>query len=174
MLVLQTYRFVSGAVYYGEYLHWTGEQSARLLIVTMAISALRRWFPTATWSLWLRRHRRDLGVATFAYAGLHLAAYANKLRAFRAIFEEATSLELATGWVAFIILAMLAVTSNDSALKALGANWKLLHRAVYLAAVMTFAHWVLTAFDPTAGYLHAAVLAIVLVARSLAKRRGVA
>jgi sulfoxide reductase heme-binding subunit YedZ len=37
-------------------------------------------------------------------------------------------------------------------------NWKRLHRLVYLGAALALAHWMLTAFDPLAAYIHAGVL----------------
>ena len=52
----------------------------------------------------------------------------------------------------------LAVTSNDASARLLRRRWKLLHRGVYAAAVLTFAHWILSAFDPIPGAIHLAVL----------------
>jgi sulfoxide reductase heme-binding subunit YedZ len=40
----------------------------------------------------------------------------------------------------------------------LGRAWKRLHRLVYLAAALTFAHWLLVAFDIVPGLVHLAVL----------------
>ncbi|MEX2458656.1 MAG: hypothetical protein WD770_06685, partial [Actinomycetota bacterium] len=58
-----------------------------------------------------------------------------------------------------LIMLALALTSNDASLRRLGHGWKILHRAVYVAALLSFAHWVLSAFNPTPGYIHLGVLA---------------
>ena len=70
-----------------------------------------------------------------------------------------------TGWLAFAIFLPLALTSNDASVRMLGRSWKRLHRAVYAAAVLSFAHWILEAFDPAVAYAHLAVLAAIQSAR---------
>ena len=45
------------------------------------------------------------------------------------------------------------------------AAWRRLHRLVYPAAVLTFLHWVLAAFDPMTAYIHIAVLAVIELVR---------
>jgi len=57
----QTWRYLTEEIYYGEYLHWTGEQAARFLIVTLAVTPLRLAFPRARVVGWLMAHRRDFG-----------------------------------------------------------------------------------------------------------------
>ena len=153
-----TYRYVQGTTFYGEYLHATGELGARLLIVTMAVTPLRLVFSGAAWTRWLVRRRRNLGVAAFGYALLHATAYLQR-QSLTVITKEAAELALATGWVALLVMLLLAATSNDAAVRLLGRRWKWLHRAVYAAAVLTFAHWILTAFDPLPGAAHLGVLA---------------
>jgi len=153
-----TYRYVQGTTFYGEYLHGTGELGARLLIVTMAVTPLRMMFGNAAWTRWLLARRRYLGVAAFGYALLHATAYLQR-QSLTVITKEAAELAVATGWVALLVMLLLAATSNDAAVRLLGRRWKWLHRAVYAAAVLTFAHWILTAFDPLPGAAHLGVLA---------------
>jgi methionine sulfoxide reductase heme-binding subunit len=153
-----TYRYVQGTTFYGEYLHATGELGARLLIVTMAVTPLRMMFANAAWTRWLVRRRRYLGVAAFGYALLHATAYLQR-QSLAVITKEAAELALTTGWVALLVMLLLAATSSDAAVRLLGRRWKWLHRAVYAAAVLTFAHWILTAFDPLPGAAHLGVLA---------------
>ena len=169
-LAVQTWRFASGAIYYGEYLHWSGQWAARLLIATLAVSALHRLRPQAAASRWLLRRRRDLGLVTFSYTLAHIVAYLIYKADIALIVREASGAGLATGWIAAAIFLALAMTSNDASVRRLGPRWRRLHRAVYPAAILTFAHWVLTAFDPAAGWLHAAVLAIVLLPRLWRRR----
>ena len=170
-LALETYRFLVGTSFYGEYLHFTGDQSARLLIGTLAITPLNLAFPKAGWLRWLLLQRRDIGLVTFLYAFAHVIVYLVNENDFATIVEEAMSPGLWTGWIAFLIFIPLAVTSNNASVRALGQRWKRLHQAVYLAAVLTFVHWILTAFDPTAGIVHFAVLIAILLARLWLVRR---
>jgi len=153
-----SWRYVSGALFYGEFIHLTGELSARLLIITLAATPLRNLFPRQRWTAWLLRQQRYLGLAAFAYAVPHAIAYLVKLSDFARILSESIEPGMFTGWLAMLIFVALAVTSNHASIRALGKRWKLLHRFVYAAAILTFLHWVLTAFDPFEGYVHAAVL----------------
>ena len=158
-LALTTSRYVGGDLYYGEYLHFTGEFSARLLIVAMAITPLSLAWPKTRWTQWLRLRRRYFGVAAFAYAVPHLGAYLIKLAQFAAIIEDGLEPEIWTGWVALLLFLPLAFTSNNSAVRRLGPRWKTLHKLVYIAALFTFAHWILIAFNPGPGWAHLGVLA---------------
>ena len=167
-----TYRYARGATFYGEYLHSTGELGVRLLILTMAVTPLKVMFPSAGWVRWLARRRRYVGVAAFGYALLHAVAYLVR-QPFSTIARDAAELALATGWVALLVMLALAATSNDAAVRRMRASWKWLHRAVYLAAALTFGHWILTAFDPTAAYVHLGILAALEATRLVLNRRRV-
>ena len=63
-----TVRYMTGGLYYGEFIHATGDFSARLLIITLAVTPLRLMFPKSRWTTWLLQSRRYFGVAAFAYA----------------------------------------------------------------------------------------------------------
>lgn len=158
-------RYASGATFYGEVVLATGEFSARLLIATLAVTPLRLMFPGRGWVRWLMQRRRYLGVAAFGYAALHTAVYLLQTRVVGDILADGAEPELLTGWLALAIFIVLAVTSNDWAVRRLRRAWKRLHRWVYAAAVLTFAHWVLTAFDPVPGIVHLLVLTALEVYR---------
>lgn len=161
-----TYRYATGASFYGEYVHQTGDLAARLLIVALAVTPLRLAFPNAGFTAWLMRRRRQIGVAVFGYAALHAAAYLLRQPA-ATIATDAAEAPMAAGWVALAGLLALALTSNDTSVRWLRRGWKRLHRAVYLVAVLTFAHWIMTAFDPLAGAVHLGVLAALEIVRVL-------
>lgn len=166
-----TYRYVQGATFYGEYLHATGELAARLLIVAMAITPLRLLFPNATWVRWLARRRRWIGVAAFGYSLLHAVAYLVRQAELARIAEDAAEAAMWTGWLALLVMLALAATSNDLSVRRLGRRWKWLHRTVYVAAVLTFAHWILAAFDPLAGAVHLGALAALEAIRLIQLQR---
>jgi len=149
---------MTGSLYYGEFIHVSGDFSARLLIVTLAVTPLRLMFPKSRWTKWLLQNRRYFGVATFAYAVPHLLAYLWKLASLAKVLEQGAEPGMWTGWVALLIFLGLAITSNNYSVRKLGRRWKTLHRLVYLAAILTFLHWVLLAFDPMSGLVHAGIL----------------
>ena len=158
--VIMSVRYLNGNIYYGEFIHETGEYSARLLIVTLALTPLRLAFPSSRLISWLMQRRRHFGVAAFAYAVPHLVAYLVKLGTLDKILEDGLQAGIWTGWIAMLIFLVLAWTSNDTSVRALGRRWKSLHRFVYIAAVFTFLHWLLVAFDPVPAAIHAGVLVL--------------
>lgn len=145
-------------LFYGEMLHLSGELSARLLMLTMAITPFRLMFPEAPWPLWLHSHRRYFGVATFAYSALHAFVYIDKKENLELILREGASFSMWTGWAALAIFIALAATSNDQSVRWLKRGWKKLHRWVYVAALLTFAHWIFAAFDFVPGLVHFLVI----------------
>lgn len=165
------YAYWRGATFYGEVVHSSGVLAARLLIVTMAITPLCLAFPRAGWTRWLKARRRYFGVAAFGYSALHAAVYVARQADLAAIVDDALEAAMWTGWLAALVMLALAVTSNDASVRWLQARWKWLHRAVYVAAVLTFAHWILSAFDPVPGWLHLGVLAA-LEAYRLTRQRA--
>ncbi len=157
-LCYMLYAYAAGALVYGEFVHATGGHAARLLIFTLALTPLRLMFPGRRWPVWLLQRRRYFGLAAFLYSLPHVLAYLLRLPAAR-IGAEALEPGMAAGWLALAAFLPLAVTSNDASVRRLGRAWQSLHRVVYLAAVLTFLHWVLTAFDPVTGFVHVALLA---------------
>ena len=164
-LLVFCWQYITEALFYGEFIHKTGDWSARLLILTLSVTPLRNLFPKQRWTAWLVRQRRYLGVATFAYAVPHLVAYLVKLADVARILSEGIEPGMLTGWIAMLIFTALAITSNNASVRKLGKRWKILHRLVYAAAVLTFLHWVLLAFDPIQGYIHAGALVVIQVLR---------
>jgi len=164
-------RYRVGDTFYGEVIHLTGDLSAQLLIVTPAATPLQLLFPGSRWSLWLVRRRRYFGVAAFGYAALHTGVYLARMDSLDRILSDAAEAGLLTGWLAFAIFVPLAISSNDWSVTRLGRWWKRIHRWVYAAAILTFAHWLLVAFDPMPGVYHLLVLACLEAVR-IVKMRG--
>lgn len=140
-------------------LHPTGETSARLLIITIAISPLRLLFPGSRFWRWMGRHRRWFGVASFAYAAFHTVLYVVERGTVTPMLAELGEAGIWTGWLAFAIFVPLAITSNDAAMRVLRANWKRLQRLTYAAAVLTLAHWVFVHFEVAPALVHFVPLA---------------
>jgi len=146
-------------------LHFTGAWGLRLLLVTLAVTPLRR----LTGRGWLLRFRRMLGLFAFFYVVLHVTVYLVLDRGL-AWDEIVTDLSkrpyIMVGFAAFVLLMPLAVTSTRGWVRRLGRRWQLLHRSVYLIAVLGVLHflWLVKA-DLREPLIYAAVLAVLLAAR---------
>ena len=156
---------------YGHFIGDSGDWAAWLLMATLAVTPLRLIFDRARWTGRLLQYRRELGVASFAYAAAHTVAYLWRKASWELIVEEAGDPYLIAGWAALALFVPLAFTSNDASMRWLKRSWKRLHRLVYPAAILTFAHWVLSAFDPTTAWLHIAALAAIEIVRVVLQAR---
>ena len=150
---------------YGHAIADSGQWAAWLLMVTLAVTPIRLAFRRSALAKWLVRYRRDLGVASFAYASLHTLVYLDKKATLANVLEELPQDFIWSGWLALALFVPLAVTSNDVSMRWLKKSWKALHRLVYPAAILTFLHWIWSAFDPTTAWIHAGVLAAIEIAR---------
>ena len=78
-------------LFYGEILHITGELSARLMMLSMAVTPFRLMFPNANWPNWLLHRRRYIGIASFIYAALHTIVYLDRKRDLSLILDESVA-----------------------------------------------------------------------------------
>jgi methionine sulfoxide reductase heme-binding subunit len=116
-----------------------------LLAAVLTFSPLRVLFPKWPVALALNRHRRLVGVSVFGYGLLHFIAhvlYEGGPAEIGATMK--TALEkpfLLTGLIALSILLVLAATSFNGVVRALGGKlWKNIHRFVYIAAGLVVYH----------------------------------
>lgn len=143
----------------------TGLATIVLLLVTLAVTPLRKY---AHWGE-LIRLRRMLGLFAFFYVLLHAVTYF--------VFDQSLSLELiwsdtvkhpriAVGFVAFLLLIPLAVTSTDAMIRRLGKRWTRLHRFIYLATALGVLHYLMVQkLDITKGILYLVAFAGLMMAR---------
>lgn len=150
---------------YGHIIGDSGDWAAWLLMLTLAVTPIRLLFRRHGWAQWLMRRRRDIGVASFAYAAGHTVIYLFRKASPDILVAELSIPYILVGWLALALFVPLAATSNDIATRALKRSWKRLHRIVYPAAILTFLHWVLAAFDPAMAYIHIAILAAIELVR---------
>lgn len=126
---------------------------------------------------WPVRVRRMLGLFTFAYATLHLCWYVGVDQFFdlQVLAKDVLKRKfMAVGFVGWLLLVPLAVTSTDRWVRRLGyARWKRLHRLVYAVAVLGVVHFVWRVkADALRPYVFAAILAALLGARAAARLRA--
>ena len=156
---------------YGHAIAQSGEWAAWLLMLTLAVTPLRLLMRKHPLAIWLMRRRRDLGVASFAYAAGHTGVYLWKKGTLALVLAELDQDFILAGWLALALFVPLALTSNDVSVRALKKSWKALHRLVYPAAILTFLHWIWSAFDPTTAWIHAGILAAIEGLRIWLQRR---
>jgi sulfoxide reductase heme-binding subunit YedZ len=146
----------------------TGDWTLYFLCMTLAVTPLRR---LSKWN-WLIRLRRMLGLFAFFYACLHFMTFLW----FDHFFDIAEMLKdvvkrpfITVGFIAFVLLVPLAVTSTNAMVKRLGGKrWLWLHRLIYPIAMLGILHfWWMKAGknDFAQPLLFGAVVAVLLLAR---------
>lgn len=154
-----------------ETIHATGLWGIRLLAITLAITPSRQIFNQPRIVLL----RRMIGVAAFSYLVIHLSFYVvdEKYALGTVASEIARRFYLTIGFSALCMLTALAVTSTDGMMRRLGRRWQILHRIVYLAAIIGAIHYFiqvkLNVFEPT---WFAGIIGWLLIYRLLAHRFG--
>jgi sulfoxide reductase heme-binding subunit YedZ len=140
LLILYRYR-TQPELWPGDFLHPTGEWSARFLVLALMLTPLSMLLPRQAWVKWLLRNRRAFGVAAFGYAALHLLFYVLDMETLESMLAEIGALGIWTGWAALLLMLPLFLTSSDAAMQALKGAWKRLQRLAYPAALFTLVHW---------------------------------
>ena len=119
----------------------TGELALRMLCLTLAITPLRVQFNLPE----LARFRRGLGLLTFFYAFMHALCYSllDMEWVWNDIVKDIVKRPfILVGALSFVLLTLLASTSFNRAVKALGAQrWRKLHQAVYVIAGLAILHF---------------------------------
>lgn len=119
----------------------TGDWTLRALCLVLAITPLR----VLTGTPQLARFRRMLGLFVFFYAVLHLLSYSWFDMGFDVpdiLRDIAKRPFILVGSLALMLLTLLAATSFNRAIKALGGKrWQALHRAVYAVAGLAILHF---------------------------------
>jgi sulfoxide reductase heme-binding subunit YedZ len=146
-------------------LHGTGGWALRFLLLSLAVTPLRRAFGLALVAPW----RRSLGLAAFGYACAHLALYAAlelELDLGQLAEDVAERPFVTAGFAAWLLLVPLAATSTRAMQRRLGRRWVRLHRLVYAALGLALVHflWGVKA-DLREPLVYAAVGALLLAAR---------
>ena len=149
----------------------TGQWALRLLLVSLAVTPIRRltgWNGIIQW-------RRLLGLFAFFYVCLHLATYVVLDQFFdpAAIVDDITKRRFITvGAAGFLLLLPLAITSTQGWIRRLGRRWTQLHRLVYVAAACGVVHllWIVKGDDIREPAAYGSVLALLLGIRLYYRR----
>lgn len=150
--------------------HSTGDWTLSFLLVTLAITPLRK----LTGQLWLIRFRRMFGLFAFFYVTLHFLTYIWLDKFFdlhEMLADVAKRRFITVGFTGFLLLIPLAVTSTKGWIRRLGGKrWQALHRLIYFAATAGVIHyyWLVKA-DKHKPLEYAFVLAVLLGYRIVAR-----
>ena len=150
----------------------TGEWTLRFLLLTLAITPFTQIFKMIE----IARLRRMIGLFTFFYGSIHFVSWMAFTLGFRwlAIVEELVERPyISVGFLAYVILFLLGITSTNYMVRKLGRNWKRLHKFIYAASVLAIIHllWILRT-DITEAVIYGTVLAILLGYRVLRRLRS--
>ncbi len=142
--------------------HSTGTWALVFLLITLSMTPIR----LLTGQVWQIQLRRVLGLFMFFYACLHIITYVWLDFVFmwdELLIDVAKHPRILVGFAAFLLAIPLAVTSNSYMIKRLKTNWKKLHQAVYLIAILAVVHfWMLVKKDLTEPIYYAVVLIVLL------------
>ena len=119
---------------------------------------------------WPLRVRRMLGLLAFFYGSLHVLTYAGLDQVWdweSIVIDIAKRPFILVGFMAWLLMVPLAVTSTKGMLQRLGfRRWKRLHRLAYLSALLGVVHFVLRVKkDVTEPALYGTVLGLLLLVR---------
>ncbi|MDM5176249.1 sulfoxide reductase heme-binding subunit YedZ [Massilia sp. CCM 8695] len=119
----------------------SGDWVLYMLCITLALTPLRR---LTGWN-WLVKLRRMAGLFTFFYGCLHFLTFLwfdhffDLAEMFRDVIKRPF---ITVGFIAFVLLIPLAVTSTNGMIKRLGGKrWQWLHRLIYLIAPLAILHF---------------------------------
>ena len=136
-----------------------------LLLITLCMTPLQKM---TGWAGWVAV-RRQIGLWCFAYVMLHLLAYLVFVLGFdwsQLGVELRKRPYIIVGSLGFLLLFVLAVTSNRYSQRRLGARWKKLHRLIYVVLGLGLLHmlWIVRA-DLKEWAVYAAIGAVLMVVR---------
>ncbi len=146
--------------YWNRYL---GDWGLNFLLLSLALRPMRELSGAA----YLARYNRMIGLFAFFYALLHVLSYVwlewglswghmwadIKLRYF-----------IIFGIIAFIMLALSAITSTKSWTKRLGGQtWKRLHRTIYAVNLLIAVHFILATATADAGMFRAMIYTVLIL-----------
>jgi sulfoxide reductase heme-binding subunit YedZ len=121
--------------------HATGDWTLRLLVITLAITPLRKILVLPE----LIRFRRMLGLFAFFYACLHFSTWIglDKFFDLNDMWKDVVKRRFITvGFAAFLLLIPLAITSTTGWIRRLGGKrWQALHRLIYFSAILAVIHY---------------------------------
>ena len=147
--------------------HATGDWTMRFLLITLAVTPLRKLLGTPS----LIRFRRMFGLYAFFYGCLHFMTWLwlDKFFDWHEMWADILKRRFITvGMLGLLLLLPLAITSTAGWIRRLGGkNWQRLHRLIYVTAICGVIHYVwLVKADLRKPLQYAAILGVLLLYRA--------
>ena len=136
-----------------------GDWGIYFLLIGLAISPARQLLGFS----WLIRYRRMIGLFAFFYVSLHFLSYIwfEQFFNINEIISDIIKRPFITiGFICFLLLVPLAMTSTNGMVKRLKKNWARLHKLVYPISILALLHYFMMV---KADYLLPIILLIVLL-----------
>ena len=150
----------------------TGTWTLVFLMISLSMTPFRLWSGFSEFI----QFRRMLGLFMFFYACLHIITYLwlDHWFDFAEISKDIIKHPyVLVGFTAFLLTIPLAITSTKAMMKRLGGRWKILHRLIYLIAVLAVLHFLwLVKKDHTEPLVYAAVFLSLIALRIAYKYRS--
>ena len=119
-------------------MHVTGEWVMRFLVLVLLATPLaRNGWPR------LSRYRRMLGLYVWFYATLHLLVFAQVFidwSGVQLVEELVDRPYILVGFLAWLILVPLGITSATAIRKKMGKRWRQLHKLTYIVVILGWLH----------------------------------
>jgi methionine sulfoxide reductase heme-binding subunit len=155
--------------------HFTGDWTLRFLLVTLAVTPLRKILNLPD----LIRFRRMFGLFAFFYVCLHFLTYLWPDQNFdlAGMWKDVAKRPFITvGFAGFVLMIPLALTSTKGWIRRLGGKrWQALHRLIYVSAICGVVHYYwLVKSDHRLPLAYGVILAVLLLYRlgvSFTKKR---
>jgi sulfoxide reductase heme-binding subunit YedZ len=146
-------------------LHFTGIGAFNLLLISLLITPVAKYLRQGQ----LVILRRPVGLWAFTYALCHFTSYLffELQLEWTLLFSELLKRPyISVGFIALLILSMLAATSTKSIQRRMGRTWQKTHNWVYMASLLVALHYIWSVkselIQPIA---YALILLILLVSR---------
>jgi methionine sulfoxide reductase heme-binding subunit len=118
----------------------TGTWTLVFLCITLAMTPLRL---ITGWASWIKL-RRMFGLFCFFYAAIHFSIWfwLDQNLNLQAMWADVIKRPFITmGFITFVLLIPLALSSNHWALQRLGRYWSVLHKLIYVIACTALIHY---------------------------------
>jgi len=135
-----------------------GDWGIYFILIGLSISPVRKIFNLN----WLTQFRRMIGLFAFFYVTMHFSSYIwfEQFFDIEKIINDIVKRPFITiGFVSFLMLVPLALTSSNKMMRRLKKNWGRLHKLVYPISVLTLLHYFMMV---KADYLVPGVLLVIL------------
>ena len=123
-----------------EITHVTGNWTLRFIIITLAMTPLQKFTRLNFWI----SYRRMFGLFVFFYASAHMMTYVGLDYRFdlSSIGDDIIKKKfIFAGFLAWLLLVPLALTSSKRMIRLLRDKWKKLHKLIYIISLLGIIHY---------------------------------